>query len=268
MVRVLIIGLAVGLAVPSAGFAQAAPANPSGGEQRQARFHVSVLEGVFETAVTYGAQNLITRARLVVPTEMLLLTGAAQARGFRLDGYGMFFDVQVPALRQTLAWSLRAMANSHDVARRALQQLREYVASVKDPREQASLAQALRRLERQVEPPQPLAGVVGPTVVASAQPAVPSPAEMVWLDDPSAAYTAEVKEALIDAMLNHSGPIGIGPDEQLTVAARDNERPDRLAPGEDLNTIILTIKGSDLAAFRAGRITKDEARKRVEVRQH
>ena len=256
--------IALVLAVHSGAGAQTAVAGAARAEQRQARFHVSVLEGVLETAVTHGAENLIARARRQVPIDMLLLTGAAEARGFRLDGYGVFFDVQVPALRQTLAWSLRVMANEHDVARRALQQLREYVSSVRDPGEQASLAQAVRRLERQLAPPAPPPGQAVPTSTTTT---ADSP-DASWLDNPSAAYTSEVKEALIDAMLNHSGPIDLGPEERLTVAARDNERTDRLSPGEELNTIILSVTGSDLAAYRAGRLSKDEARNKVEIREN
>jgi hypothetical protein len=82
-------------------------------------------------------------------------------------------------------------------------------------------------------------------------------------------YEDEVIGSLVDAMLDYSAPIGVGADEWLTVAARDNEHRDRLMPGDayDLMTIVLRIKGSDLAAFRADRLTRDEARKRVEVRE-
>jgi hypothetical protein len=68
-------------------------------------------------------------------------------------------------------------------------------------------------------------------------------------------------------MLDYSGPLGIGPDEWLTIAARDAEGP--LNPGEpyDAVTIVLRIKGNDLAAFRADRITREEARKRVLVHE-
>ena len=44
----------------------------------------------------------------------------------------------------------------------------------------------------------------------------------VLLDNPAEGYTREVKAALIDAMIENSGPLGLGPDEWLTVAARDN----------------------------------------------
>jgi hypothetical protein len=82
-------------------------------------------------------------------------------------------------------------------------------------------------------------------------------------------YEQEVVTALVDAMLEHGWTVGVGGDEWLTVAARDNEHRDRLSPGDsyDLMTIVLRVKGSDLAAFRADRLTRDEARKRVEVRE-
>jgi hypothetical protein len=44
----------------------------------------------------------------------------------------------------------------------------------------------------------------------------------------------------------------------------------RLQPGDpyDASTILVRIKGSDLAAFRAGEIDRDEARRRVEVKEY
>jgi len=56
-------------------------------------------------------------------------------------------------------------------------------------------------------------------------------------------------------MLDHSGPLDIGGDEWLTVAARTTRgsaawRPD--APYEVV-TVVMRVKGSDLQAFRAGR---------------
>jgi hypothetical protein len=102
---------------------------------------------------------------------------------------------------------------------------------------------------------------------------VPSPAAPVdpgILENPNDAYTREVKAALIDAMLENSGPMALGADEWLTVAARDNAPRDTLIPGDtlDFSTIIFRVKGSDLAAFRAGRLTLEEARTRIEVREY
>jgi hypothetical protein len=86
------------------------------------------------------------------------------------------------------------------------------------------------------------------------------------LDDPEALYTEVVKSELIDAMLDHGLPMNLGPDEWLTVAARDSEGPIR--PGEiyDAVTIVLRIKGGDLATYAADRSRRDEIRSKVEVR--
>jgi hypothetical protein len=46
-------------------------------------------------------------------------------------------------------------------------------------------------------------------------------------------------------------------------------RPDRLVPGDtsNISSIVFRIKGSDLAAFRSGRMTLEETRQHVEVSQ-
>jgi hypothetical protein len=69
----------------------------------------------------------------------------------------------------------------------------------------------------------------------------------------------------MDAMLEHSGALMVGPDEWLTAAARDNEPRDRLNPGDDVRSIVLRVKGSDLTDLRAGRLSLDEALSQVEV---
>ena len=72
---------------------------------------------------------------------------------------------------------------------------------------------------------------------------------------------------LVEAMLEYGGRLAIAPDEWFTIAARDSFGPSY--PGEpyDAMTLVLRIKGSDLADYRADRLTIDEARKRVEVRE-
>jgi hypothetical protein len=252
-------------------------------EQVQARYNIFVMEGVLERAVKHGADQLRRQVRRVMP-DMLLLSGEAQARGFRLDGYGVFFDVSVPLMRQSVAWSLRTMIHDNNAAAgAALQQLKTAIERLTpDAGEKATLLQAIKRLEIQVSPRGPIAD--GPAVQASqrstepgsvasleaAPPAAsvrPTDEEMALLEDPNGAYEREVINALKDAMLNHSGSIRVGPEEWLTIAAHDNEHRNRLMSGEayDLMTIVLRVKGTDLAAFRADRITLEEARKRVQV---
>ena len=68
-------------------------------------------------------------------------------------------------------------------------------------------------------------------------------------------------------MIRYSGQLGIGPDEWVTVAAQDSEGP--LTPGQlyDASTIVLRVKGSDVAAFLAGKLTAEEVMKKVEIRE-
>jgi hypothetical protein len=68
-------------------------------------------------------------------------------------------------------------------------------------------------------------------------------------------------------MLAHSSSLGIGVGEWLTIAAKGNDDRPRLAPADtDSRTRIFRIKGSDLAEFLAGRITRDDALLRIEVK--
>jgi len=271
----------IGFVLASNTFAQVSQTEA---DQVRARQKISLMESVLESAVANGADSLMRAVRAVMPPDALVLTGAPSARGFRLEGYGVFFDVEVPAFRRTMAWTLRQMVDENGLgAAAAVNQLKTYIATVQDPRQRTTLDRALRRLELQVGPVGPIAPTqqeasartVGSTVAAQSvtQPA-PTPAPTVQVDpavveDPNGAYTREVSSAIIDAMIENSGPLPVGENEWLTVAARDNIRPDRLVPGDtsNISSIVFRIKGSDLAAFRAGRMTLDDARKHVEVSQ-
>lgn len=268
--RILAMGLTV--AAVSAGPAWTQGVSPAGrapvagtpaaNEMARARSNLSIMEGVLQRAVVLGADNLNRRVRAISPQDPpLLLAGEAEVRGFRLEGYGVFFDVEVPVLRQSVAWSLRALMDQSGVPlATALDQLRAAVRSVADTRMRQSLETALQRVELQVGGPDtPGAGPRRGTT--------PAPAALDWLNDAGGAYTAEVRHALVDAMLEHSQALGLGADEWLIVAARDNERRDRLSQGDETATITLRVMGGDLAALRAGRITAEEARSRVQVRE-
>ena len=249
-------------------------------EQVKARQKISMMEAVLERAVANGADNMLRQVREVMP-EAPRLTGQPQARGFRLDGFGVFFDVDVPALSIPISWTLRYMVDQNGIsASAALNDLSAMVRNVRDANERARLQMAIQRLELQVGPaPRALARNASNDARASTvsaqtvQPPTPPPAAPVdpgVVEDPNESYTREVKSALIEAMLESSGPMNLGADEWLAVAARDNIRPDRLVPTDatDLHTLMFRVKGSDLAALHAGRITLQEAKQRVEVKEY
>src|SRR5262245_22135169 len=113
-------------------------------------------------------------------------------------------------------------------------------------------------------------GAATATGISAPRPAPMPPADGLWATDPNRAYTDAVTRALVDAMIDYSTPMVIPADQFLTVAARDDEGRDSLAPQDPLEevvTMIYRIKGSDQQAYRAGRIDRDEVRKRVQVTQ-
>lgn len=268
-------GVVVPVAVALLMAAGAAQAQESGAARRapvvtdaaKVRSNLSIMEGVLERAVVLGADSLNRRIRALAPQDPpLLLAGEVDVRGFRLDGYGVFFDVEVPVLRQSVAWSLRALMDQGGVPLTvALNQLRAYVRTAADAQTRQSLERALQRLEMQVGAGDSHA--VTPAAASSSGAVAPPPEALEWLSNPNAVYTAAVKAALVDAMLEHSQALAIGTDEWLTIAARDNESRRHPGQGDDGGTITLRVKGSDLAALRAGRITVEDARRRVEIRE-
>lgn len=244
-------------------------------EQMRVRFHIAAMEGVLENAVQVGAKRLTQQVQAVSP-DMLFIAGAARARGFLLEGYGMFFDVDVPAMRRSIAWSFRALERTDRNLEMAAQTIRRHLGTMDDPGARREMEEALQRIVRTMGPQQPGQGRPGAMTasapggaVQSQEPGAEPTAEPVVLDDPGLAYTNEVKAALIEAMLEYGGAsIPVAEQEWLTVAARDNES--RLATGDryDVSTIVLRVRGGDLAAFRAGRLTKEEAKAKVEVQEY
>jgi hypothetical protein len=266
-------------AAPAA--AQQQPA-PSASEQMRARYQMRVMERVLAEAVQLGA-----RLTGVQMPSLVLVASPARARGFWLDNYGLFFDVEVPPLKGSMAWSIRTLGDYDAEVRRALQSLRRQIQALGDPSARTNLEQAVQRLERQVGPTdeRPAMAASMPPVAPPAAPgqvqaqnqleppdmpeAPPAPREAASrepADDPGAAYTAAVKSALIEAMLDYGSAIPIGETEWLTVAAREAES---FAAGGmyDSVTLTLRVRGSDLLALRAGRATREEARARVEARE-
>jgi hypothetical protein len=87
------------------------------------------------------------------------------------------------------------------------------------------------------------------------------------LGNATEAWRTEIKNALMDAMLEHSRGLGIRADEWLVVAARGNYERPLLAPADsDAQTVIIRVQGADLSAFLGGQLTNDDARKRMDVK--
>jgi hypothetical protein len=239
---------------------------------REARYQIGQMERVLEGAVEHGATVMRDRLAAVMPADMLL-TESARVRGFRLDGYGVFFDVEVPSLEGTLAWSFRTLDQNALGLDRALGTLRTFVQAGG-----TDVQQAFRRVELQVAPmaasapadgsPAPMVGAAvqtsGGSTPAAAAP--PPPAAGSVLANPDEAYRTEIREALIDAMLEHSRGLNIGPSEWLTVAARRSDAGPRLGVDTDARTVVIRVRGADLTAFLGGQVSRADVRSRIDVR--
>ena len=184
--------------------------------QIQARQQIAALEGALENAVQQGTQMLNQRLQASNTDNMVMLAGLTRARGFRLEDYGVVFDVEFPSMRRSMVWSMQEL-------------------------ERANAGRAVRAVE--------------------ATPAV----------RPRDIYQTEIANALINAILDYKGSVGVATNEWLTVAARESVLDRRFVPGDPNDTaitVILRIKGSDLQALRDGTLPREEGRKRVDVKHY
>lgn len=262
------------LAAPALG--QPAPSRRSvAAEQQKLRLQIAAMEGVLATAV----HEIHGRQIEKVAPGLLQFDGAIRARGFHLDGYGVFFDVDLPPLPRSVVWTFR-MLDAPIRLDFELTQLRRQVAAVADPRLRQEFEQTLRTIQRKVatsgvntfgvRPDEQ--GERGEEAMVQArtsgqpgagQPAAPQPAAD---PDPFAAYANELGQALAELMVQYGGTITLAPDDWLTIAARESQP--RLLPGGPVQTALtLRIRGADLAAVKAGRLGAEEARKRVEIQE-
>ena len=255
--------------------AQAVPSGQSAQPARDAetrRDAIRIMEAVLSSAVLRGAEQLAKQLGGGNP-NISFFTGQARSHGFILDGYGVFFHVEIPEMQSSLVMSVTTLERDLAVSG-TLESLRRAMAAVPDSAGKLQAEEAIKRLQLQIGPLPPLAQAAGQQpasgyIRATDTPAVADlpPQQLPFVKDPRAVYREAIKSALIGAMLDYSRGMNIQADEWLSVAAHRGESP--LSPDEIVtsSTVVLRIKGSDLAIYEADRSQKEEIRKRVEVRE-
>ena len=206
----------VPVAAPSPPIAAAAivPAPFSPPELRRRREAIDSMEGVLPKRVLAAARDTMRDMETAQQGTVNLFTNRSpRASGFHLEGYGVFFYVEIPGVR-------------------------------------ASVASAFEQIQRNMQ---------------RADRASRTPEATPLPFDANASYTDAVKRHLIDAMLDFGQVLDLRPHEWLTIAARDADDPIPNVIYESI-TMVVRAKATDLADFRAGRITREEMLKRVEVR--
>ena len=257
MKKGILLAVIVTLTVPVLAQAQ----SRSRDEQRR-RNQIRIMEGVLVQAVRLGAEEVSTTMERFEPAGVTVLSGIPRARGFVLDGYGVFFDVEIPDMNQSVIWSMMNVQRDRVVGN-ALDSLRSSLESMPDGPNRQKAQMDLQQLIKTVAPGGPSRGPQG-------QPAPqPEPGKIsaaaATMPDPNVLYSEAVKAALVEVMLDHSLQMNLGPEEWLTVAARASEGPMPPAGLSDLITIVLRVKGSDLSVYQADPTKRDEIRQRVKV---
>jgi hypothetical protein len=222
------------------------PVQP-GAEQMRRHEQINLFEGTLEKAVTNAARHVAKDVQSRT-SNANFFTGDARAKGFILDGYGVFVYVEIPALDLSLTLMNYQLEQSVERLERDAQRKAEGDAAKGEASPVSN-----RTTELKTEP--------APVVPKTNRELLQS------VMDTGQNYRNEVKLALTDAMLDFTKNLELKPDEWLSVAARGSDGA--LTPGEilQLTTVVLRIKGSDLSDYLAGRLTREEARAKVEVRQ-
>ena len=204
----------------------------------QLRYQLRVVERAFEETVEHSARNFASSMEELTPGAARFM-GNTGAHGFRLDGYGLFFDVQIPVLRRSLSWVFRHLNRGHSELGPALQSLRQHMRSFDNGDVRDSLEEALRSIESLVGRPPP-----------------PPPPDF----DPGEMYAMEIRDALANAMLDYTDSLPLVANEWLTVATTSSgnraDSPTDLPRGLGL---MLRVRGNVLIALRQGEITRSEA---------
>src|ERR1700722_11291730 len=116
----------IALPAPDQGRAVAPRQSQSPQQQREQRYQIGVMERVLEGAVEHGASIIRDRLDPVLQSQTMLLENA-RVRGFRLDGYGVFFDAEVPSLETTLYSVFRTLDQNGLGLQSAVKALKAYI---------------------------------------------------------------------------------------------------------------------------------------------
>jgi hypothetical protein len=230
------------------------------------------METVLQRAISNGAEMVQAQVSAVLPTQRPRLSNTPRVNGVRLPGYGVVFNVQVPGLDLPIMWDLVVRNNQTREMDTALtvQRLQNQVQGMPPGPMRAQLQDLIFQLEMQLgtaaaRPAERRGPVAAASLPLTTVDNTAIKVDPQVVDDPEAAYTREVKAALIEAMLLNSQQLSIGQEEWLAIAARRATNP--LVPGDsiDASTWVMRVKGSVLAALRASTISREEAQKQVEV---
>jgi len=222
---------------------------PASADQ-QLRSQLQKFEAALTTAVQLGGEAFARDRKEAIPPGVELTADPPQVRGFAPpESNGIIFYVAVPTIRIAVN---QLLLQGENVAAR---QRRD---GLQPTGRQAQTAQGL------IAAPDPM--TASPVVPEGTCAERTKPSK--GYSNPNYEYAVAVCDALMDAMLDSSGPLTLKDDDWLTVMAVSG---DPALPGvinsEPSYVTYLYVKGADLMSFRQGKISKAEARQLIQLTQ-
>ena len=222
------------LSVGASAWAQSA--TPAARVDDPARPQVQTFEMVLGRALETAGRNFAARAAEIAPQLTALPTGEnPQVTGVAVRDLNLYvFNVQVPGLNLSLS-VMNLIMNRPQYAARP--------AGTPQP----------RPVNDRVES----ANVVAPDPMG---PAAPQPT----LLDFRVVYQTQVREALVDAIVDNAGALPMSGSDALLVIAGGIDPPvTNPLYRNTSHRLVLRAKAADLLAFREGRISRDEVKQRI-----
>ncbi len=235
------------------------------GGQPALRAQIQTLERMLAGAVSRSASAVEGQLPAGVP-GLVLFAGPIQVRGFRLEDYGVFFDVEYPVLRRSIVWSMQRLDPFELSLDITLQMLRRQFPLAELPVAGPDRGRVAADLSGSRSTPRERVGgrasrrPAGPRYAPGvAAGGAPSGTGRVVVD-PLRVYRHALQVSLTDALLVGGAALAavLPEDAWLTVAARDVTG----LAGRDGR---LRVAARDLAAFGEGRVTLEEVRELVET---
>ena len=260
------------MVLASPALAQSPPASVPGdarAELEERLQQVRLMERALEDAVTRGVR--IVEQQLPPVPGVLYFAGPVRVRGFELQDYGVFFDVEYPVVRRSILWSMNTLQLNRGMPT-IFQDLRRRLQTVPEGPGQLAFEQILSEMEAELQRNSLLRPVgLGPARVSSPEdtdtrdpgrPVTPvTPVRM----DPLETYLSALRGELTDALIAYGPALVVADDHWVSVAARDGRGQIDPRVSSAPRTLRLRIRGRDLAALRAGRVSVDDLRGRVEA---
>ena len=232
-------------------------------EQIRLRQQMTNMELSLQLAVNNGADMVYAQFKAVFQ-DRPRFSERPRVSGYRLPDYGPVFNVDVPDFQVPVLYEVLMREAQYRSATNELQRMKAQLNGMPPGPQRDRQVAAISQLEQQLGIGSDRrdglipAGLAGPV----------SNLDQKVADDPVSAYSREVKTALMEAMLNSQG-LTIGADEWLTVVVRNGVTGNQQSVGDAVETSkgLIRVKGSVLAAFRAGTIKKEEALQQFEMKQ-